>query len=248
MISFKHILSFLILALSSQLIAQNSLSPTVVGSQGKTVAGTSGNTLQYTIGEAVILTSSSSGHILTQGFNQPKSILFSNPLEVYYTVLDASCIGITDGAIVIDSVTGCDSNYTVLIEGSSVIIGDTLSDLLSGDYNLDITTTDGCSLNETITINVIGTDCDIHFYNAFSPNNDLSNDTWIIDLVESYPENTIMIYDRWGVLAWEGNGYDNVNVVWDGKNTKGAELPDGTYYYIFQSNDLIIKGYVEITR
>lgn len=229
--------------------AQNTLSPTVIGSQGSTASGTSGNTLQYTVGESVILTvTGSSGNILTQGFNQPQSILINNPLYVYFSVMDASCAGISDGAVIIDSISGCDSNYTILFDGTTTFIGDTISDLLAGDHQLDVTSTDGCTLNESIVIGITGEDCDIHFYNAFSPNGDLTNDLWIIDLVEGYPDNTVAIYDRWGVLTWEGTGYDNVNVVWDGKNLKGIDLPDGTYFYIFQSNDLVMKGYVEITR
>ncbi len=228
--------------------AQNSLSPIVIGSQGSAVSSSSGKEVQYTVGESVILTSSSTDHLLTQGFNQPNSLLANTLLDVYYTVHDASCFGILDGYILLDSIVGCDGNYTITFDGSAVNISDTLSGLGSGDHFLDISSTDGCTFSETITIDNLGEDCDLAFYNAFSPNGDLVNDLWIIDKVEGFPDNIISIYDRWGVLVWEGTGYDNVNIVWDGKNKNGTDLPDGTYFYIFQSNDLIIKNYVEITR
>lgn len=247
--SIHHILTLIIVSTGITLFGQNSLSPTVIGSQGNSVSSSAGNSLQYTIGEAIILTSTgSAGNMLTQGFNQPTSILNSNPLTAHYTTIDATCIGVNDGAIILDSISGCDGNYTINFNGNAVNIGDTVHTIGSGEYNLSVSSLDGCSLNETITISNVGVDCEITIYNAFSPNGDNSNDLWIIDLVEGYPENHVSIYDRWGVLSWEGNGYDNVNIVWDGKNTHGIDLPDGTYFYIFQSNELVLKGFVEITR
>lgn len=230
------------------LLAQNTLSLTVIGSQGNTASSSNGNSVSYTVGEVIILTSNSTNHILTQGFNQPKSILFNNPLEVYFSISNASCLGISDGNFVIDSVVGCDSNYTITFNGTAATVGDTIYSLASGSYVLDISSGDGCTLFETIEIENVGTDCELTIYNAFSPNGDNTNDLWIIDLVEGYPDNHVSIFDRWGVLSWEGQGYNNADVVWDGKNLSGAELPDGTYFYIFQSNELVLKGYVEITR
>ncbi len=227
---------------------QNSLSAVVIGSQGKTVNSTVGNSIQYTVGESVILTSSSSaGNIITQGFHQPQSMLSNTSLEIFYSVQNATCNGLYDAIIIIDSISGCDGNYSVSLNG---VLQDSLrlDSLAAGSHILQITSSDGCSLNETINIEADGTDCDIEFYNAFSPNNDGVNDYWHIEKVESYPNNTVQIFDRWGVLLWKTNGYNNMDIRWEGISTKGQEMLNGTYYYIFQSDNFINKGYVEITK
>ena len=71
-------------------------------------------------------------------------------------------------------------------------------------------------------------------YNDFS--NDSEGSSFLyIDCVEQYPNNVLYIYDRWGNLVFEQEGYDNS---WDGKRhpryTKYGwdELPSGTYYYV----------------
>ena len=229
-------------------LSQNSLTAIVVGSQGQTSTSSTNYSVQYTVGEAVILTSSSSnGNILTQGFNQPKNLLSNNLLEVYYTVQNASCIGLLDGAISIDSIVGCDGNYSVSLNGlnvDSMII----DSLVAGEYSLDIQSGDGCSLSETILIAVEGSECDIEFYNAFSPNNDGVNEYWHIEKVEAYPNNTVQVFDRWGVLLWQASGYNNNDIRWEGQSKEGREMLNGTYFYIFQSEGFLNKGYVEITK
>jgi flagellar hook assembly protein FlgD len=64
----------------------------------------------------------------------------------------------------------------------------------------------------------------------------------------------VKIFNRWGTKVWEASGYDNVNVVWTGKNQSGQALPDGTYYYIVELYDtdgsvlFSESKWVEITR
>ncbi|ACU03123.1 gliding motility-associated C-terminal domain-containing protein [Pedobacter heparinus] len=66
------------------------------------------------------------------------------------------------------------------------------------------------------------------FANAFSPNGDGHNDEWLIPGMQSYPEATIAIYNRYGHKVFESTGYKTpFNGRWN-----GAELPVGTYYYI----------------
>jgi len=68
--------------------------------------------------------------------------------------------------------------------------------------------------------------------NAFSPNGDGVNDTWIIESIGKYPECVVQIYNRWGNLVYEKTGYMNN---WEGTH-KGRDLPDGAYYYILKLN------------
>jgi len=82
---------------------------------------------------------------------------------------------------------------------------------------------------------------------GFSPNNDSKNDVLLIPCIEDYQENTLKIYNRYGSLVFEANNYDNS---WNGKANTGMLntnelLPVGTYYYIFEVENLdAIFGWV----
>lgn len=66
---------------------------------------------------------------------------------------------------------------------------------------------------------------------GFTPNADGNNELLQIKNIEQFPDNKIVIYNRWGSIVYEGEGYDNVNVFWDG-SFNNKKLPFGTYYYI----------------
>jgi gliding motility-associated-like protein len=86
-------------------------------------------------------------------------------------------------------------------------------------------------------------------YNGLTANGDGHNDTWIISGIDTLPDNEVFIHNRWGELVWKGSKYDNVSVVWDGKNSQGAELISGTYYYvIIIKNRKNYAGWVELSR
>ncbi|MFQ5335985.1 MAG: gliding motility-associated C-terminal domain-containing protein, partial [Flavobacteriales bacterium] len=90
---------------------------------------------------------------------------------------------------------------------------------------------------------------ELHIYNAFSPNGDNINDTWFIDGIEKHPDNTVTIFNRWGIEVWKGIHYDNVDVVWNGTNSAGAELPSATYFYIIRAaNTRKSSGWVQLLK
>ncbi|WP_300978044.1 gliding motility-associated C-terminal domain-containing protein, partial [Flavobacterium sp.] len=82
--------------------------------------------------------------------------------------------------------------------------------------------------------------CDILVHNAFSPNNDGINEVFTIERIEKYPDNSVEIYNRWGVLVFEVSGYDNTSKVFVGLSegrvtvNKTDTLPSGTYYYVIK--------------
>ena len=86
---------------------------------------------------------------------------------------------------------------------------------------------------------------DLIIFNGFSPNNDNVNDAFKISGLESYPNHSIQIFSRWGTKVFEGHNYQND---WKGTNA-GKDLPDGTYFYLFNTGKgEMFSGHVTIRR
>ena len=83
--------------------------------------------------------------------------------------------------------------------------------------------------------------------NGFSPNGDGENDTFFINGLELYPDNHLLVFNRWGNVVFETDSYTND---WGGVNLEGKALPDGTYYYILDlgNGDEPYAGFVLIFR
>ena len=87
---------------------------------------------------------------------------------------------------------------------------------------------------------------------GFSPNGDGINDVFVIRGLENYPENSIIIFNRWGNKIYEASPYNND---WNGTTMfgvtiGGSDLPEGTYFYVLSlSRDQdVIKGYIYLTK
>ncbi|MCD8411893.1 InlB B-repeat-containing protein [Tenacibaculum finnmarkense genomovar ulcerans] len=74
---------------------------------------------------------------------------------------------------------------------------------------------------------------------GFSPNGDANNDTWVIQNIDRYPNNTVKVFNRWGKKVYYKKGYQNT---WDATETDtGTKLPVGSYIYIINLNEAGIK-------
>ena len=84
-----------------------------------------------------------------------------------------------------------------------------------------------------------GVICDIEIANELvTPNGDGVNDVFQIRNLEAFPNNTVEIYNRWGVKVFSVNGYDNtINVfrgISNGRITieQSDKLPSGVYFFV----------------
>lgn len=93
-------------------------------------------------------------------------------------------------------------------------------------YFLSLTTPDGCTYQDDITVNVFEP---ISVPNTLTPNNDGINDTWQIGRIDNYPGAEVTVFDRWGQQVFNTIGYTNARR-WDGTQN-GKRLPSGTYFY-----------------
>ncbi|CAG5080813.1 HYR domain-containing protein [Parvicella tangerina] len=94
-------------------------------------------------------------------------------------------------------------------------------------YTLSAISYQGCSSSSEITV-FVDQILEQTINNFLSPNGDGKNDTWNMSKPSLISGCNVTIYDRWGKLVWKSNAYNNQ---WDGKNSNGTEMPDGTYFY-----------------
>ena len=88
---------------------------------------------------------------------------------------------------------------------------------------------------------------------GFSPNGDGSNDGFVIKGLELYPDNELLIFNRWGDEVYKAAPYRNDwagNSQGKGLTLYGTELVEGTYFYILtlDKDTPPLKGYVELKR
>ncbi len=80
----------------------------------------------------------------------------------------------------------------------------------------------------------------INVFTIFTPNGDGLNDTFIIEGLETSPNNELFIYNRWGVEVYSKRNYDNsFSGQSNGRVTvnESGQLPVGTYYYVLKLRD-----------
>ena len=91
---------------------------------------------------------------------------------------------------------------------------------------------------EAVVIIEWGVGSPFEIFNGITPNGDGLNDFFELRGIDPFPNNNVKIFNRWGVLVFETDGYnesDNVfRGVSNGRSTirQGEELPTGTYFYI----------------
>lgn len=107
-----------------------------------------------------------------------------------------------------------------------------------GIYRL-VVTQNGCSDEQTV--DVTSTICNIQ--KGISPNNDGLNDSFDLS---SYSVTELQIFNRYGTSVYNKANYRNE---WFGQCNKGNELPDGTYYYVINFEDIETKtGWIYINK
>lgn len=104
-----------------------------------------------------------------------------------------------------------------------------------------------------------GIDPNFEIYTGITPNGDGINDFFRIDGIEAYPNNTLRIFNRWGALVYQAEGYGLGNQVFTGVSEgqatimKDRSLPSGTYFYILEfetenPGEAAYSGYLYINR
>lgn len=242
---FIHII--LLLFPFSLLSQEVELSRQVIGSSGQSFQNGE-LMISSTTGEAVIGSTTDDELIYTQGFHQSSKNTAAN-LSFDYAVKDETCPDTEDGQIILSNFEGCDNgNYTVEWENGET--GFQISGLSAGWYRFNLIACGVIDQDSVMVSRIYENGCLLKFYTAFSPNGDNVNDLWLIDNIESVPNNinTVIIFNKWGDKVQDFVNYNNTSIVWNGKDDKGKEVTEGTYYYQVKINSQSYSGYIELTR
>ena len=153
-----------------------------------------------------------------------------------------STIGGSDG-IINTTVSGGIPDYTYSWSDNPTILTPDRSNLSEGTYTVVITDAVGCSVELTITLTAPS---QLVLPNGFTPNGDGFNDRFVIKGLEGYTNNTLTVFNRWGNIVYQQNGYNND---WNGVSNNGKDVPDGTYFIILEVQGFeTLNGYLDIRR
>jgi len=153
-----------------------------------------------------------------------------------------------DGIIREPEIEGGSPPYLISYSGpndySTTGLGDQ-GGLAAGWYFVTITDANQCTAIDSIELIQ---PVPIELPNGISPNGDGFNDGLLVGSIEDFPENKLIVFNRWGNIVYEEINYQNTTP-WTGTNESGEELPEGTYFVVVELNGVDnLKGYLELRR
>lgn len=111
-------------------------------------------------------------------------------------------------------------------------------------YTLTAYGMNGCtSESDTTLVRVLAS---INPPNSFSPNGDGIHDEWIIPGLETYPNGSVSVFNRYGQVVFQTKPYFRG---WNGK-LNGKEVPTGVYYFIINrgNGEPLLSGSLYLIR
>ncbi|MEO8404601.1 MAG: gliding motility-associated C-terminal domain-containing protein [Chitinophagaceae bacterium] len=111
-------------------------------------------------------------------------------------------------------------------------------------YLLTVVSNEGCGTStDVVQVYVYP---DVYVPNAFSPNNDGTNDTWFVPALRAYTDYTVSVFNRFGQLMFYSK---NTIKPWDG-TYHGMPQPTGAYVYMIDIKEekRILKGSLILLR
>lgn len=125
-------------------------------------------------------------------------------------------------------------------------------------YAASIDTVSGCESSDRLAVTITLLKCDLIVFNSVKINASPMSDRLFVDDISYFTDNNMKIYNRYGKLVWETNGYNNETNIFKGEanvaslQMNNSYLPNGTYFYILSyynfidSLQKVKKGYLQI--
>jgi gliding motility-associated-like protein len=122
---------------------------------------------------------------------------------------------------------------------------------ITTEYTVKVSSPSGCSATDKIMITVRSP---LRIPNAFTPNSDTINDTWVIMETNrefnDYPDIEVKIFNRWGNEIFYSVGSGAYQTKPFNGIQDGERLPAGAYFYVIKPSPDVpaLTGYVTIVR
>ncbi|HOE04045.1 MAG TPA: gliding motility-associated C-terminal domain-containing protein, partial [Bacteroidales bacterium] len=150
------------------------------------------------------------------------------PMSATYVRTNPSCLGNFDGSIFVNVIGGTAPFWYMANEFSSQTA--LIDSLRQGIYNIQIIDYNGCEYSfGPVQLIDQNEDC-LKIPNAFTPNDDGINDTWIIENLWLFPGAVVQVFNRWGQILYD-SGINEGD--WDG-TYNGKIMPTGSYIYVIR--------------
>ncbi|MEE9439736.1 MAG: gliding motility-associated C-terminal domain-containing protein [Saprospiraceae bacterium] len=155
------------------------------------------------------------------------------PILFHITSTPSFCYECEDGSFEIE-INGGFSPYEVVVRNMENNISN-IDQLAQGVYTITISDSVGCTITvENEIFKKLESIDELYAINLISPNGDFSNDDLQFPQLNNYPNNELVIFNRWGNVVFQKKNYQNNNeALFDG-TYKGKNLPEGNYYYILR--------------
>ncbi len=132
---------------------------------------------------------------------------------------------------------------TDVIIGASNIANPVVQPIVETVFSVTITDIHGCEFTDDVTV-CVREDL-FKAVSVITPNGDGKNDELYFGGLKDFPDNTLRIFNRWGNLIFEAEGYQSHGDMFTGYRN-GERLPADTYYYILTFDGKVIKSALTI--
>jgi len=183
-------------------------------------------------GTYIVTVTDAVGNIGTANFN----FVGPAPLAIDVTEQIEDCM--TDGRICIN-ITGGTMPYKEIKWSNDVVDALCIDGLRSGDYGVIVTDQNDCTTQENFRINPDPNciDC-FTSIKVMTPNDDGRNDAFIMNCVDTAPNNHLEIYNRWGQLIFEIDDYQCISGdeadCWRGRTRTDRLVEEGGYFWVLE--------------
>ncbi len=155
---------------------------------------------------------------------------------------DFDCVDLGDYIV---TLTVTDSSDNTTIEEAILTItgtdtdGDLMADPCDPDDDNDGVPDSNDFFSKTVSPSLVPAE-------AFTPNGDGINDSWMIPGINNYPNSIVKVYNRWGHEVYATKGYQND---WNGVYKSNSEkVPSGSYLYVIDlgNGSALLRGWIFI--
>jgi gliding motility-associated-like protein len=130
--------------------------------------------------------------------------------------------------------------------GSPTIFNPVVKPIIETIFTVIITDKNGCKFTDDVKVCIIEDPLSLFKpVSIITPNGDGKNDDLYFAGLEAFPDNSLKIFNRWGNLLFEANGYQTYGSLFNGLRN-GDRLPADTYYYVLIFEDQVIKSSLTI--